>query len=350
MFFWPLFAHYKRNPGVTPLLWGYETTLGGMIRINYELFTSYMQGSIVTLDKSRFDKFYMFEIQDDIDLLVESFIDFDSGYMPTKEFYSTHETWTAEKATRLRRLFRWLNHCFRNAPTVLFDGSMYKRQWFGMPSGVYTTQYYDTLHFGITNTTVLFHMGFLSHHILLYKGEGDDIIFKLSVLLPPNVHSSFLTEYQRIDDEYFGSIIRPEKCEIHNTPNGNTVLGYTNRNGFPHRSTIDLLAQLYHTKQTHPDPSRTMAMAVGIAHASLCFDRRVYYVCRDIYNYYKRLGITPSREALRRTLYTGEPFSELPSCKEFPSIHEIQKSIFNFNYGLPPTMQTFWPDWFLADF
>jgi hypothetical protein len=351
MFFWALFAHYKRNPGSSPLLWGYETQLGGMFRLNYELTKSYIKTSIVTLDKSRFDKYYSFEIQDDIDPMIESFLDFNNGYIPTHGYPDTQTNWSPHKAQRLQRLWQWLCYSFRATPTVIYDGRLYQRKWFGMPSGIYTTQYYDTIHFCITNATVLFKMGIHESDIILYKGEGDDIIFQLAIVIPPVLHEDFLHEYQVIDDEYFGSLIRPEKCQVHTKASGCTVLGYTNSKGIPKRDPLDLLAQFYHTKQTHPDASRTMATAVGIAHASLVTDKykQVYKVCKDIYEYYKRQGFTPDPEALRRTLYTGEPFAQLPTCKEFPSIPEIQNKLLSFNFDAPETVQTFWPDWFLAD-
>jgi len=340
MFLWPLFAYYKRYPGQSPLLWGYETILGGMLRLNHELWRSHHHASIVTLDKSRFDKYYAFEIQDDIDTIVESYIDFDHGYIPTKEYSNTHLDWDENKTNRLFRLWKWICYVFRNTPTVIHDGRMYKRKWFGMPSGIYTVQYYDTLHFGITNSTVLFSMGFTESDILIYKGEGDDILLQLAIIIPPNQHDSFLQEYQRIDDHYFGSVIRPDKCEIVNGIDGFTTLGYTNHKGLPHRNPLDLLAQFYHTKHTDPSAPRTMATAVGIAYASLGRDKQVYRVCRDVYEYLASQGFTPDEEALRRTLWTGEPYNELPSCAEFPTILDIQRNILDFNYGPPKNYGT----------
>jgi len=350
MFYWPLFAHYKRNPGLTPLLWGYETQKGGMLRLNYELFREYARSTIVTLDKSRFDKYYMFEVQDDIDNMCYNWIDFNHGYIPTKEYPHTDTTWNDNKADRLRRLFWWTAFCFRNAPTVLFDGRQFRRKWFGMPSGVYTTQFFDTLHFGITNATTLFVMGFTPQQIVVYKGEGDDIIFKLAVLIPPNVHDTFLQEYQRIDDEYFGSIIRPEKCKATNHIDGWESLGYTNHRGIPLRDTVNLMAQFYHTKMTNPTPSKTMATALGIATASLAIDRRVYNVCKEVYTYYESQGVTPNSDTYRRTLWTGDPTEHIKMPKTFPSIPEIQANVWNFSYSAPPTMALTWPSWFTAQF
>jgi len=354
MLTWSYMADLKRRIGQTPLLWGYETILGGWFRLNAELFASHIRGSIVTLDKSRFDKFFSFEIQDDIDTMVRTFLDFDHGYIPTQEYPHTDLTWSKDKAARLNNLWQWLCYSFRQCPTVIFDGSSYKRKWFGMPSGVYTTQLYDTIHFSITNYTVLFVMHFTYEQILLHKGEGDDIIFKLSVLIPPNEHQDFLDEYSSIDKLYFGSETRPNKCEIHNDPQDVQVLGYRNNHGMPHRDYLELLAQLYHTKMTTPTPSKTMATSVGIAYAIMRPDKpetlKAYKVCRDIFEYYASQGYTPDERTFRLTFYQDVLVGTSVPYDKFPSVQDIQHNLMNYSYEPPSTMKRFWPDWFISDF
>lgn len=349
MFYWPLFAFYKRHPGYSPLLWGYETQLGGMLRLNYELTLNALRSSIITLDKSRFDKYYLFEIQDDIEQMIESWIDFDHGYMPTQEYHGTHETWNAHKADRLRRLFKWTNYAFKHAPIADPHGNLIERQFAGMPSGVYTTQFADTLHFGITNAATLFKLGFSESDILLYKGEGDDILLQLALIIPPSEHEMFLKLYASTDNNLFGSITRPEKCEIHNSPDGIEILGYRNSKGIPFRDDLDLIAQFYHTKQTEPTPSRTMAMAIGYAQASLGNSPMVYNVCKNVYEYLAAQGHSPSEESYRRTVWTGTPYDDTFTMpKSFPTRSQLASSVCNFTYTEPQTMKTFWPDWFTA--
>jgi len=351
MFFWQLFAYYKRNIGSTPLLWGYETILGGWFKLNNELFRSYMTTSIITLDKSRFDKYFLFQVKDDIDDMYWSWIDFDNGYIPTRGYPDTQTDWTPHKADRLRRLFSWLLYSHRKTPTVIYDGRTFIRNFAGEPSGIYTTQVDDTLYFGITNATCLFNLGFHENDILLYKGEGDDILMQLALFIPPNEHQSFLEEYARIDNQLFGSITKPESCFITHQPNGTTVLGYTNIHGLPHRDTIDLLAQFYHTKAVNPTPSKTMAMAVGFAYASMGLDKRVWRVCKDVFEYYNRQGYTPDERTFSLTFYTDILTTPFIDFTTFPTISEIQKNLLNFDYSAPLTMQRFYNrDWFLADF
>jgi len=354
MFYWSYLAHLKRAVGQTPFLWGYETIIGGWFKLNDELFRSHIRGSIVTLDKSRFDKYYAFEIQDDIDLMTRSFLDLDNGYMPTQEYPETDTTWNPLKAQRLENLLSWLNHSFRNTPTVLFDGRKYCRRWFGMPSGCYLTQYYDTVHFYITNYTVLFAMNFRNNQILLHKGEGDDIIFKLSVLIPPNEHSDFLTLYADIDRTRFGSETRPSKCEVHNDPQDVQVLGYRNNHGLPYRDHLELLAQLYHTKMSTPTPPKTMATALGIGYALIMVKEKRHeaalLVCKDVFEYYAQQGFTPDERTFRLTFYQ-DVLSGIPMpTQTFPTSHEIRQSLMNYSYDPPPTMSAFWPNWFLSEF
>jgi hypothetical protein len=354
MLMWSYMAYLKRSPGLTPLLWGYETITGGWFRLNNELFRSHIRGSIITLDKSRFDKFFSFEIQDDIDQMTRSFLDFDNGYMPTKEYYMTHTTWDQHKAHRLELLWQWLCYSFRSCPTVLPDGRMYRRKWFGMPSGVYTTQLYDTIHFSITNYTVLFAMGFLLSQIILHKGQGDDIIFKLSVLIPPNEHEDFLSTYSSVDKEYFGSETRPAKCEVKNSPQNAHVLGYRNNHGMPHRDRLELLAQLYHTKMAAPTPPKTMATCVGIAYALMQVDTpenlRAYNTCKDVYDFYALQGFTPDERTFRLTFYQDVLSETTLRFDTFPQPSDIQRNLMNYSYDPPPTMKRFWPDWFTSDF
>jgi hypothetical protein len=356
MFLWSYMAHLKRNVGRTPLLWGYETITGGWFKLNAELFNSHIRGSIVTLDKSRFDKYYSFEIQDDIDMMIRSFLNFGEGYIPTQEYPNTDDTWSTHKAQRLQNLWKWLCYSFRQAPTVLFNGQKYRRRWFGMPSGVYTTQLYDTIHFFITNHSVLFSMGITLNQIVLHKGEGDDIIFKLSLLIQPNEHEQFLHTYAETDRTKFGSEIRPEKCEVKNSPQDVHVLGYRNNHGLPYRDPIELLAQLYHTKMATPTPEKTMATCIGIAYALMQFDKptsirnRAYEVCKDGYNYYRDQGYSPDARTFALTFYHDVTIESEIDITEFPSQHKIQQSLMNYSYEPPPSMKRFWPSWFKSEF
>lgn len=332
MFLWPYLAWLKSSDPITsPMLWKFETNLGGWLRLNYLLFRQHIKFSIIMLDKSRFDKYYYFSIQDDIDEMFYTFIDFDHGYLPT-HVYPSERQWSQTKADRLRRLYRYLCYSFRNTPTATPDGKLYRRRFAGMPSGIYNVQLYDTVYFAITDTCVLLHMGYQLEQILLRKGQGDDIITQLAVIVPPNEHQAFLTEYSRIDNQLFGSTVKPEKSDIKNGPQGAKVLGYVNNNGIPVRDTVELLSNLYHTKARRISESISMSIAVGIAYASFYTDKRVYRICKDVFEYYASQGFTLSETWLTRYYaYTGLDFSNL-DLSHFPTPQDIQQNLFSFDF------------------
>jgi hypothetical protein len=124
MFYWEYLAWIKRNPGKTPMLWGYETITGGWFRLHHELWTSYLKCCFVTLDWKRFDKFALFDAMYDLMFVLRTFLTFDEGYVPTASYPDTQSDWTPEKARRLQRLWEWtLENVFQTS-IILPDGSM----------------------------------------------------------------------------------------------------------------------------------------------------------------------------------------------------------------------------------
>lgn len=345
MFHWSLLAHYKRNPGLTPLLWGYEIILGGMFRINAELFQSHTRFSVITIDKSRFDKHALFEAYDDLDTMTRSFLDFDSGYLPTHDYPDTRSTWTLLKAQRLERLWQWTCYAFRNTPIVLPDGRAYKRTHAGLPSGLYTTQYRGSTYNHLTIATCLLAMGIELTRIISIKIQGDDSLTHLAVLVPPNEHQAFLDTFASLDDYYFGSVIHPDKSSVNNGPQGSEYFGYHNNHGIPIRDPIKLLAQFYHTKASSPTPSLTMAAAVGFAYADCAQHKQVYNVCKNVFDYYSSQGYTPDMASISDMVF-NEQFSSysLPDPSVFPSRAYISQHLLDGEYSTPSTMQQFYPE------
>jgi hypothetical protein len=343
MFLWPLFAFYKRHKGITPLLWGYETFNGGWMRLNYELMHNYMRTSILMIDWKRFDKFAQFSVLEDIFSIVRKFLDFSRGYVPTTDYPDTETDWSETKAQRLQRLWQWTIDCFTNVPTLLPDGKLVRRKHAGIPSGLYPTQYFDSLYNCVMLITILYSMDIPVTKEMLIKLMGDDSLIRLLILIQPNQHADFFVSMQLKADHYFRSTISIDKSKISNHPNGAEVLSYVNHNGLPHRDPTALLAQLYHTKARKPTPGKTMASAIGIAYASCGFDKQVYYVCKDIYSYYFSLGTEPDITGL--TLALGEdPFGLNPheiSVTHFPSFHEIQARLTALDF-VSDSIEAFW--------
>jgi len=349
MFHWTLFACYRRNPKRYPLLWGYETFTGGMYRLNNELQTYHLKSSFLMIDWKRFDKYVLHEIIDDIIDATETYIDFNHGYVPTVEYHASHETWTTDKANRLRRLYQWTKYCYRNTPIVLPDGSTYRRQFASLPSGLYTTQYFDSFYNYLMLSTILLSLGF-DPKLCIIKVLGDDSLIRLYVIIPPSEHENFFAAMQTKADYYFGSIISLDKSKITNSLNHIEVLSYFNQYGLPYREPEELLAKLYYTPSRTPTPAKTMSSAIGIAYASCGLHKQVYNVCKDIYEHYQRKGITPDPTGLSHVL-GRDPFREKIATNAFPTIPEIQSSLLSMKYVNEDTYNKFYPrTFFLTDF
>jgi hypothetical protein len=349
MFHWTLFACYRRNPKRYPLLWGYETFTGGMFRLNHELQSSHLKSSFIMIDWKRFDKYVLHEIIDDVIDKTETYIDFDHGYVPTTEYHSSHETWNSEKANRLRRLYAWTKYCYRNTPIVLPDGSTFRRQFASLPSGLYTTQYFDSFYNYLMLSTILLALGF-NPQLCIIKVLGDDSLVRLYVLIPPNMHTAFFEAIQTKAQYYFAATISLDKSKITNSLNHIEILSYTNNYGLPTRPIEELLSKLYYTPSRTPTPAKTMSSAVGIAYASCGLHKQVYNVCKDIYEHYQRHGITPDPIGLSHVL-GRDPFRSKITTTAFPTIAEIQSSLLSMNYVNEETYKRFYPrSFFLSDF
>lgn len=344
MFFWPLFAHYKSFKGSSPLLWGYETFNGGWMRLNYELMHQYLRTSILMIDWKNFDKHALFSVCSDIFPIQRSYLDFSRGYMPTVDYPDTATDWNASKEERLSNLYDWTISAFYDTPVLLPNGEVYLRLFRGIPSGLYTTQFLDSMYNCVMLITCLSALEIPISKDMIIKLMGDDSIIRLLVCIPPNQHEEFLTKLNDVADIYFKSKISIEKSKLSNTPNGAEVLSYTNHNGLPHRDPTALLAQFYHTKARKPTPGKTMAQAIGMAYASCGFDKQVYYVCKDIHAYYHSQGVDPDPAGLLFAL--GEdPFGLDPSgisLTHFPSLHEIQANLTALDY-VSDSVEKFWP-------
>nr|AJE25830.1 putative RNA-dependent RNA polymerase [Rhizoctonia fumigata partitivirus] len=348
MLYWEYIAWVKLNPGITPMLWGYETFTGGWLRLNAALFSSLMKNSFVTLDWKRFDKRAYFELIYRIMLVARTFLDFENGYVPNVNYSATHTDWSHTKAQRIQRLWEWTLDNLFNAPIVLPNGDMYKRNWAGIPSGLFITQLLDSWYNYVMLATLLSALGH-DPKACIIKVQGDDSVIRLAVLIPPQYHELFLTRLQDLADHYFGAVISIEKSEVRNELNGVEVLSYKHIHGMPYRDEIAMMAQLYHTKARNPEPSITMAQAVGFAYASCGNHDRVYYALKDIYEYYASQGFAPNPAGLTLVFGNSPDRFELDvPLDHFPTIHEIKKYLLNFEYRNEHQEHKTWPlDYFL---
>jgi len=343
IFYWEYLAWIKHAPGVTPILWSYETFTGGWMRLNHDLFCRHLFYSFITIDWSRFDKHAYFSLMKRLLIRVRlEYLDFSSGYVPTVD-YPEYVEWSPDHEQRLQRLWEWTLECLFKSPIVLPNGDMYTRNFAGLPSGLFITQLLDSLYNYTMLSTLLSALG-IDPKKCIIKVLGDDSVIRLCILIPPNMHDQFMIEMETLALRYFNAIISRHKSEMRNQLNGVEVLSYRNHNGFPYRDEIKLLAQLYHTKARNPTPEITMAIAVGIAYASCANHNRVLYVCKNIYDYYKNQGYQASRAGLTSVFGNSPdlPENQIP-LDRFPTKNEIRANFTNMQPDNSVMLERTWP-------
>jgi hypothetical protein len=350
MFHWTLFAAYRRNPQHFPLLWGYETATGGHFRLNAELFSSFVRKSFLMLDWTSFDKYVPHEGTDDIINATRTYLDFRNGYVPTTDYPDTTPRDPLDQEMRLERLYEFTRYAYKHTPLSLPDGTLLFRQFATLPSGLYTTQYYDSFWNVIMITTILLELGFQpgSYYIRVL---GDDSIIALRVCIPPSEHQAFLERFAQIALRRFGSKLSFDKSAMTNDINKIEVLSYTNVHGLPQRTDVSLLARLYHTTNRRPTPEKTMASAIGIAQASYGMHHNVYYVCKDIYDHYLHKGYSPSSSEYYKIQKTDPLFRTEHAPAAFPTLQELFNHLTSLEYVNKDSYARFFPrTHFLSDY
>jgi len=105
-----------------------------------------------------------------------------------------------------------------------------------------------------------------------------------------------------------------------------------------------MLAQFYHTKARNPNPSITMAQAIGFAYASCGNHNRVLLVLQDVYEYYKSQGFEPNRAGVT-LVFGNSPDLDVPhlDLSHFPTVSEIKRFLLNNEYHNEETRRKTWP-------
>jgi len=343
IFTWALAAFYKRNKSFTPLLWGYETMNGGWFRLNAELHHNYMHSSILMIDWKRFDKYAYFTVTDDIYAIIRSYLTFDYGYVPTISTPSYPFWQERNQPERLQRLFDWYVYAMKHMPVRLPDGSLWTRQFAGIPSGLYETQLLDSFYNGIMIITTLLDLGIPVSNDMFMKLMGDDSLSRLLVIIPPEQHAAFLVAMADSAKSRFNSIINVEKSKMSNSVNKCEVLSYTNVHGLPYRDPNQLLAQLYHTKSANPSHPKTMAMAIGIYYASCGFYQSIRDVCKDIFDFLASQGYSPDPAGFN--IIFEDPnlsISEDIDLTRFPTQAEVQARLLTLDYVNTQNVERFY--------
>jgi len=349
MFIWPIQVHLLHMMEDSPLLWGYETILGGW----YKLRNTFAKlcpnlGTVVTIDWSGFDRYARHTVIRDIhEHIMRPMFTFSEGYHPTIYYSDSSKSQTRPGdpeltfEQKMNNLWSWMTSAILDTPLLMPDGTLYSFDHSGIFSGYMQTQILDSFYNMVMIFTILSRMGFDISRITL-KVQGDDSIF---LLLQPFLIlvGSFMFLFQRYATYYFGAIVSESKSEILEELDGATVLKYQNRQGIPIRDELALLAQLRHPERS-TRPEALASRCIGIAFAACGQLPRTYAICEDIYRYLVDVRqITPSQSEMDKIFryIHGPDGSEFTfDVTRFPSYVETMQHLMD---GFRPPAPSHWP-------
>lgn len=319
-FFWPLFRYWIES-GNTPMLWGYETILGGMQKLHSLYFVPRpISATFVTVDWPSFDLRVNKDERTRCYDTYESYFDFNNGYIPTR-FYRESKA----EPGHLRNLWDWIRSATTKMPLRLPDGSTYvmNDDYAFVFSGLFQTQSDDSLINHARILTILSSLGFDIRTLVKLLVEGDDSATKLFFFIPQNVAVEFAQAFSNKAEYYFGSTLE-DNIEVRNTFQDAEVLGYRNNNGYPVRDEEKLLAMLAHPRGA-PSLPTLMARCCGFQWADAYVHPNVTHVCQDIFNYLQSLGHSPSDWRHQRdVILHGETSFRVPT-DHYPSMVEVTR-------------------------
>jgi hypothetical protein len=345
MFFWPLFSHFF-SVLQTPILWNYESLNGGWHRLNAEYAIKFKTGihPVINTDWSEFDMRVYFSVWLDILNEVKSYFCFCGSYCPTRTY--PHPT---TNPTRLHRLWTWMCNGYFNMLCVSPLGRVFRRLWAGMPSGIFCTQFFDSIYNGLMIITCLHALGIDIPDDFFLKLMGDDALFTLITLLPTDSLTEFLVKLSTEAQRRFGSKLSAEKCKTSPSIQGAWVLGYQNRNGYPTRPEEELLARLLYPKSTRDMPDLLMARCIGIAHAS-AGNTHIIEICRYIFDDLKSKGYTANPKGLAGMYDPLGIRLTQEQLNTFPTYPELVARISRPSHRDPELQQKYWDrDHFLME-
>lgn len=331
MFIWNLQREYLNNIGKFPLLWGFETMRGGWQRLLGRLNVPKCN-SFLSADWSKFDKFALHEVIDDIHDMWRNWFDFGEGYEPTASEshpegtrlgYSHSQT----KEERIQRLWDWMTFSVKHTPIKGPSGNLYVWQYNGIASGYQQTQLLDSFYNTIMLLTCLSEAG-INIEAKWFKllVQGDDSIVSITEQHQPDLLEKIAESAKR----RFNAELSVKKTHYSSDVNDMSVLSYKHRNGIAFREEAELLAHLL-----YPERGRTLeataSACIGIAFASMGASRPVYNTCKNAFVFLTDvLGRKPDFSWLDK-MYSWMDAPQAPLPHHFPTFEET--FIQNFDLG-----------------
>jgi hypothetical protein len=147
------------------------------------------------------------------------------------------------------------------------DGDRFQRNFAGMPSGIFNTNYLDCWGNAIIMLSCLSSIGFniSDRRLVDIKVMGDDSFIKIGTDPETLAAINFLPRLEAEAARRYNFVLNIAKSSITSTPEGGAFLGYSPRGGFPKRDTFQLLGMLSHPERT-VRLDTLAARAVGSSH------------------------------------------------------------------------------------
>jgi hypothetical protein len=306
-------------------MYGLETIRGSNHRLDY-LAQSF--STFFTIDWSGYDQHLPRVITD---LYYTDFlrrlIVINHGYQPTYEYPSYPDLTEHSLYTKIDNLLHFLHLWYNNMTFLSVDGFAYRRQYAGVPSGLYNTQYLDSFGNLFLLIDGMIEFGFSDPEIraiLLFVLGDDNSGFTNWPIARLHAFIAFLEKYAlsryNMTLSKTKSVITPLRSKIE-------TLGYRCNYGSPRRDIDKLVAQLCypeHKMKYHTMSSR----AIGLAFAASGQDRTFHNFCRDIFLMFLPFHKEDERARLnlQRQIFRDledAPFSLDIDSPRFPTLEEV---------------------------
>lgn len=318
------------------IMYGLET-IRGSNRYLDRLARSFT--SFFTIDWSQYDQRLPRVITDIYytDFL-ESLIIISDGYAPTVEYPSYPGLTPDMLFSRMSNLLHFLHSWYNSMVFVTADGFSYLRNFCGVPSGLFNTQYLDSfgnlfliidglLEYGIPpaeiKKIVLFIMGDDN------SGFTDWEIFRLH---------AFIAWFELYAFRRYNMVLSKSKSVITSIRGKIETLSYQCNYGDPIRPLGKLVAQLCYPERGM-DLRFQSARAIGIAYAAAGMDPTFHDFCKDVYHtFLPYADLTDPLLIQRVSHFLPGPFKLLDSYKDiikfdkFPSLWDV-RHVYSYYHG-----------------
>nr|UIW13809.1 MAG: RNA-dependent RNA polymerase [Rhizoctonia solani dsRNA virus 18] len=314
MFIWPLQHMYMNFPEYGKIFWTREIMRGGWRRIITESEKHGIPNSTLTADWSQFDKRLLFELIDVVHGIWRSYFDF-SHYEETS-FYNGDRAQT--NPARIENLWEWVCYSTKHTPILLPDGSLYEWTRNGFGSGFLQTQLQDTFSNSIMLLTCLSSMGVdISSPLFWALFQGDDSFVRFFERMFRIYGTNFLDALADAAVYYFNARLNTKKSRFSDSTNIHVVLGYTNLDGLPYRTSEDLLRHLFYPETNFNNYNRQMTVFLGLAHASCGTNQQFYEFALYCYKKLRSKGNEPSHIYLRNIRWLKNIYEAFPEIDVF---------------------------------